>query len=145
METTDEYFLVKILKAKATKAKLDKLDYKKVRSKGTDQKKWRYRPKNMCILPVQQIKTKNLSATQKNSAVNREVVKRPEQTVLIRRNAQQIYEKVINTIRYKENAVQNHFTPVRMAIIQRWVSTRCWQECGDSIIHMHCRTRCKLA
>lgn len=39
METTDEYFLVKILKAKATKAKLDKLDYKKVRSKGTDQKK----------------------------------------------------------------------------------------------------------
>ena len=38
-----------------------------------------------------------------------------------------------------------HFTPVRMAVIQKSTSNKCWRRCGGKGSLLHCWWECKLA
>ena len=43
-----------------------------------------------------------------------------------------------------KTTVRYQFTPVRMAVIQKSTSNKCWRGCGEKEILLHCWWECKL-
>ena len=55
-----------------------------------------------------------------------------------------LHEKMLNITHYQRNAMRYYFMPVRMAMIQKSTSNKCWRWCGEKGTLLYCWWECKL-
>ena len=100
------------------------------------------------------INLKNIHATpaaqfQRNKRPNQKMSQRTKRTFLQRHTDADKHTKrcstslIIREMQIK-TTVWNHFTPVRMATIQKSTSNKCWRGCGEKGTVLHCWWECKL-
>ena len=76
--------------------------------------------------------------------------KEPEQTLLQGGYTEgpQTYERMLSITSHQRDAIKTtmryHFTLVRMTIINKSKSNKCWQGCGEKGTVVHCWWECKL-
>ena len=88
--------------------------------------------------------------TRKNKKPNQKVGKISKQTFLqedIKMGNKQM-KRCSTSLSIREmqikTTVRYHFTPVRMAAIQKSTSNKCWRGCGEKGIILHLQWECKL-
>ena len=51
---------------------------------------------------------------------------------------------MLNSTNYQRNAMRDHLTLARIAILKKFTNNKCWESCGEKGSLLHCWWECKL-
>ena len=120
---------------------------KTTRRMGENNSKWN----NWQRINSQNIQVAHTSQYQKNKQLNQKVGKRPKQTFLqrIHRDGNKhVMKRCSTSLIIREMQIKTtmryYFTPVRMAMIKKFINSKWWRGCGEKGTLLNCWWECKL-